>query len=216
MLQDIIASIQPNITALPFIDKYGGLVRTARRVIDASKDPSMSKMVRQAFPVSCDVTGEACWESGRYLDLVPNSKYKSLVYFEEIQPLSANGLANKFPKDIRLKFTAVVRLVAWFNMPELGQENCSISGAAFGSFYTLFEKLNKTRLNLPFVAHSEFVFRSQANKNENIFSKYTYDENSNLLFYPYDTLGMDYVINLYIDPKCLPKLEALDPVECSY
>lgn len=214
MLNEIIQAISPKIVELPFVDRYGGLVRTARRTIDASKDPSVNKFVRQSFPVACDVSGEECWESGRYLDLVPNSQYKSLVYFEEIQPLTANGMANKFPKDIRLKFSAVVRLVGWFNIPGIGQESCSVSSAAFGSFYKVFDRLNRARIDLPFIANAEFLFRSQVNKNENIFSRYTYDENSNLLFYPYDTIGMDYVINLHIDPKCLPELAILEPLPC--
>lgn len=73
MNQAIATIIKDQIDGLSFIDKIAGLVSTTYMTIDG---------VQKAFPVACCVTADDC-KAGAYNDLTPDSKYKTVIYFED-------------------------------------------------------------------------------------------------------------------------------------
>src|SRR5689334_9452165 len=84
MINDIGQILKSYIEPLGFIDKLGGVVR----VVTKSDTGDDGRVVRKSFPVDCGVSNEDCL-SGRYTDLMPNSKYLGVAYFEDhgIRPI---------------------------------------------------------------------------------------------------------------------------------
>ena len=73
MNQGIANIIKGYIEYLSFVDKIAGLVSTQYMTIDG---------VQKSYPVACCVTADDCKE-GAYNDLTPDSRYKTVIYFED-------------------------------------------------------------------------------------------------------------------------------------
>jgi hypothetical protein len=80
--------LSPEISSLPYVDRYGGLVQTMHLIVDNGTDNGVPKR----YPVACDVTSRDCTNTGIYQDLIPNDSRKSVVYWEEITPLRNKGV----------------------------------------------------------------------------------------------------------------------------
>ncbi len=211
MLNEIIKTISPRIQALPFVERYGGLVRTAQRVVNMGT-PDEPRNVRQSFPVSCSVSHRDCWEQGRFTDLVPNDAHKSIFYFEEITPLTFTGMSKDLGKRDVQVWEGRVRLIGWLNLPALGIDSCQASAGAVGSVIKAIGRGRST--SLPWNATIEFNAVQQQMKSEALFNRYSYSDKAYLFFWPYDCFGLDVQVKMYIQPKCLPDLEIGDPIPC--
>ena len=85
MLKLAIDCINPTVIALNFIERYGGLVYTAVKKEEVTGDLGIPVFKEERFPVACGVTGRECWEHGKYQWLVPNFRYKSVAWWEELE-----------------------------------------------------------------------------------------------------------------------------------
>lgn len=169
---------------LTWIDKISGLVQTVVVLVPNGKDSSVQK----SYPVSCDITADAC-KKGAYQDLCPDSKKKSVLYFEDkgIQEIERYG--NK------IKFKAIIRLVAWLNLC-LISDTCGSSG---DYVIDVIKALPKTPFSTPDFTGISIVLISQAERDVSIFSKYTYSETAvQYLLYPYDFFALDISIEFTI------------------
>jgi hypothetical protein len=184
MNQAIANIIKSHIEGLDFVDKIAGLTRVLTFDI---KGPDNTP-VQKSFPVACCVTAEDCKE-GAYNELMPNSEYKTVIYFEDkgIQFNRHEG---------RYKFyTSNVRLVCWINAAKILGDDCKEGTACTLASHLIVEIIRA----LPgFPAHhnpfnsvySEVV--NQEVSSPSIFSDYTYDEKHiQYLMYPYDYFALD-------------------------
>src|SRR5688572_11995058 len=127
MINDIGQILKSRLAPLAFIDKLGGVVR----VVTKNETDSNGRVVRKSFPVDCDVTNDDCL-AGKYTDLVPNSKYLSVAYFEDqgIRPVT---------QDVKdFTFVASLKLICWLNLKKLGKSNCSNSALAYHNILKVF------------------------------------------------------------------------------
>jgi hypothetical protein len=190
--------LSPEIEALPYVDRYGGLVQTMHMVVDNGTENG----VKKRYPVACDVTSRDCTNTGIYQDLIPNDSRKSVVYWEEITPLRNKGTTrtNDF---YTKKFVGTARLVFWANLSQLGIDNCNDLFFAIPQLEKIITKKGKILVG----DYEGFQFWIQslgeAPKNiETIFGKYDYPKTVQYYLYPNDYFAIDVQFELH---QCLQK-----------
>lgn len=205
MINDIGQILKSRLTTLQFIDKLGGVVR----VVTKNETDSNGRVVRKSFPVDCDVTNDDCL-AGKYVDLVPNSKYLSVAYFEDqgIRPVT---------QDVKdFTFVASLKLICWLNLKKLGKSNCSNSALAYLNILKVFPTsyFNQTINNVPY---SRIIIKpdGQDIKSPQIFSQYTYEEEkTQYLMYPFDYFSMNIDVQFTIAAACVPDWTNGEEVVC--
>jgi hypothetical protein len=183
--------LKSHIEDLTWIDKIAGLVQTV-----SMREKIGESVVFKSYPVSCDIDYDSCTK-GRYQDLTPNSKKKSVLYFEDM------GVSFIARKGNTMVFQSSLRLVCWLNLKLIDSatcdsevEHCSVSG----------DYVIEILKALPDVPFSETGFVSinisgisEVVRSVDIFSKYTYNEQSTqFLLWPFDYFGLDLEITFTV------------------
>lgn len=189
MIEPIIARLSENLKALPFIERHGGLVRTARRVNYIDGLP-----FEEVFPVAMDVEGN-CFENGKYLDLAPNSALKSVSYFEQ------RGQVDVDETDQFYVFNAPVSFVCWMNMKKIGSQ--TQIGYVFEGM--ALDVLNQD-ININKYHGIQIYIEGLHPKNEGIFQKYNYSDRLDLFLYPYDFFSINFTIKWKMTKGCFEGL----------
>lgn len=177
MNQTIANIIKAYIECLDFVDKIAGLVQTVFLNIT---DESGVK-VQKSFPVSCTTTVDDC-KNGLYNDLTPDSKYKTVIYFED------GGVTFNRREGNFICYTSRLKLVCWINVGK--NEACPdgvpcTQGAEF--IKQIICQLPEHPVNISPFARVYPVVVSEDIRSNSIFSKYTYNEKqSQYLMYPFD------------------------------
>jgi hypothetical protein len=192
MNQAIAHIIKSEIEGLDFVDKIAGLV--APLTFDIAIGDG--KSVEKTFPIACCVSPEDCKE-GAYNDLMPNSQYKTVIYFED------KGVTFVKSESHWKYYTSNLRLVCWINIEKLTNSGYCKSEVpctyAAHIITEIIRSMPEFPLNItPFHQfYSEIV--SQDVRNPSIFSAYTYDEkHSQYLMAPYDYFALDITTNFAI------------------
>jgi len=189
--------LTPRITALDWVDRYGGIVKTVNLEITGKNGLEVRR-----YPVACDVTERDCSNDAIQQDLVPNDNYKSVVYWEEVTPMANSGFTGT--KDFYTKkFKGVARIVVWLNLAKLGIDNCK---DGFLTIPSLEEALTIKGKNLP-TPYDGFQFWVQPLKMvkqdiNTVFGKYDYNKLKNFYLYPYDFYAIDVAFEMN---QCLAK-----------
>jgi len=76
---------------LPWIDKLAGMTQVAK--IQQTSD---NRKVEKRFPISCAMEYDDACKDGCYDELAPNSKYQSVVYFEDGSFHSVNAVVRGY------------------------------------------------------------------------------------------------------------------------
>lgn len=182
---------------LTWKDKLAGLVQTANIRMKSGEDISP-----KSFPVSCDIDAVTCI-NGAYQDLAPDSKKKSVLYFEDKGVSFVERIGN------RMKFTSSLRLVGWLNLREIQGESCDNSVTGCGTVGDYVIEVIKALPTTPF-STTDFVSIyisniSEAEQSVDIFSKYTYNENAvQYTMFPYQYFALDLTIDFVI-PCVVPQ-----------
>jgi hypothetical protein len=193
MIHDICEILKNKIINEPYVDKIAGLVQVAQDV-QSSKQGSIVKR----FPIACDVTGKDCADATfRLSELVPNSKNKSVIYFEDISGVTFRGQErNEFI------FQARPRLVCWLNQKQLGKNECSITPLVVANIIKALGT-NK-RFNDGLYIKAMIQVAGQVTKTPAIFQRYTYDEKTTqFLMFPFDYFALDIVVEFRINSDCI-------------
>ena len=108
-MNEAVASILKElIMGIPMADRVAGLVRPVNVLVNE---------VQKRYPVAWDVS-ETDIRKGRYIDLCPDSKHKSIMYFEDL------GTQMILRKDNTQYFNSQLRLVGWLNSLKFTQFRC--------------------------------------------------------------------------------------------
>lgn len=183
MNQAIANIIKTHIEDLDFVDKIAGLVSTVN--IDVGPKDNL---VTKSYPVACCVTANDC-KSGAHNDLMPDSKYKTVIYFED------NGVSFVKSESNWKYYTSSVRLVCWINVAKILGDACN-EGTACTLAAHLIAEIIRVLPEFP-EHHDEFDFVysevvGQVIRDNSIFSKYTFDEKHiQYLMYPYDYFALE-------------------------
>lgn len=200
MTADIAAILRSYVDNLSFVDKIGGLVKPLALVRTDGE-----KVVRKTIPIDCNVTHAQCIK-GRYTDLVPDSRYKSVIYFEDAGTSKLNDGRGDF------SFQSNLKLVCWLNLKKLGKDNCSVSALAIASILDVIP--NKYINSSPYT-RILITCTGEDPKTPAIFSKYTYDENAiQYLMYPYDYFSLNFQVKYTIPRGCITGLTPSTEIDC--
>ena len=184
MNQAVSSILKDYIDGLDFVDKISGLVQTVHMNVTDDKGVK----VRKSYPVSCTTTAEDC-KKGLYNDLAPDSKYKTVLYFED-GGVTFNSRQGNF-----VCYTSNLKLVCWINIPKIYGESCP-DGEPCTEAAKIIKKilcaLPAQPVNVsPFVKFSPVIV-SQDIRSNSIFSKYTYNElQTQYPMYPYDYFSLN-------------------------
>lgn len=183
MNQGIANILKGYIEDLTFVDKIAGLVSTQYMTVT---DENGNK-VQKAYPVACCVP-EDC-KQGEYNDLTPDSKYRTVIYFEDGGVSFVRAAGNFRHYQSRL------RLVCWINVARLNADGCYTDIPCTASTNIIIEIIRAIpdfRVNFDPLMQVRFEVTSQVIRSNSIFGAYTYNEKqTQYLMSPYDYFALE-------------------------
>ncbi|HBR22853.1 MAG TPA: hypothetical protein DD713_09975 [Nitrospiraceae bacterium] len=176
--------LKDQISDLTWIDKIAGLVQTLN-----FRQKTGDNITEKSYPISCDISEDACLK-GAYQDLCPNSKKKSILYFED------KGVVLDRMEGNRMYYVSSLRLVCWLNLQLIQDEGCikDVTGCGTSGDYVI-EVIKKFNY-VPFDVGGLYMIMiqppSQVERSVEIFSKYSYNEEAlQYLLFPFDYFSLD-------------------------
>lgn len=196
--------LKSKIEDLGFVDRLAGLVQPVR--VDVKSGDGRSEKV---FPISCDLTHSECIK-GNYEDLAPNSKHKSVIYFED------NGVRYVRTERNNIYYESSLRLVGWLNLARLYEldckyDKCDITACVITNIIQAFH--GTPYHDSPFL-NIYSVIASQEIRDANIFGRYTYNEKvTQYLMAPYDFFALNIQTAFAVPVGCIDDCFVLPNVE---
>ena len=210
MIHAIVAPIKAAIEALDIADKVGGIVMPLTREVEGNSI---------TFPVSCDISGQKCYEDGRYFDLLPSEAYKTVMYFE--QRSGVRFVGPEGPGNNKWVYETNVRLVGWLNAKKLGFTDCSITSRVV---LTVIKALlpeqaeysrNAGRFTVADGNYTNAIVEAevvqQVPRDRNIFSPYTVEAE---LLYPFDYFAIDLKCFFEVGKECFTEVVTGTEINC--
>ena len=148
--------------------------------------------VEQRFPVIYNTTPESITAS-TYQDLTPNSKRKSIIYFD-------NGFSRIISQHGKyFKMEGRLTLVCWFNYekikPDLYQDTYLVA--------EVIKQMPSKVASFGCISKVGVFFEEQGVKDGKIFDKFTYDESMKQYWtYPYDYFTLNYSLIYFMHEDC--------------
>lgn len=223
-VSDLLENIE--IAGEPLVERFGGLVFPINLPESIGQTDSGQPIMRDKIvPVACGVTYEQCMSgSKKYQPIVPNSAFKSILYFEQLGDATVNTGEQQFaPKFGLVVYDIPVRLVFWGNMAKMningtGASECSlVAPVALKIQQTLRPK---KQFEIPDPAYQkasvEFVFQGQEQKDATkIFGRYSYgNELAKFMLFPWDFFSLKYLVRLRINRNCVEDFTFGTPNNC--
>jgi len=218
--------VEPIKTAIATQDLYtGDQARLAGIVIPITKTDADGASI--TFPASCDVDGLACYEEGRYFDLLPNDLYQTVGYFEQRSDVRFAGYLDS--KDKVMIHQVDLRFVSWLNLKKLGYSDCSItSRVVLGVIKALTATKGETsrtagRLSVADAAFSGAIVevdpQRQVLQDVSIFSRYTYRRTGATapipeLLYPWNYFALDLLCTFFVGRECFDAVGLETEIVC--
>lgn len=183
--------------SLAWVDKFAGLSRPVK---------FKNQGTELTLPVACSVTDELACTVDRVNALVPDEKYRSLMFFEgQSMPerISKRGIGNTYKSRLRL--------VVWINCDLLGG-SCNCGDNAYQSIVSAVESRSRyATSNMTGIRHRVL---GGITRGSEVFGKYTFDEiKSQYLNVPFDFFALDIETDFNVMPGCETDL-AQDDVSC--
>lgn len=201
------------IEGMCWVERYGGLAIPVSRPIQIGtmldeNNNEQPVIDIETFPVTYGMSAAECWEKGGYKSLHPDSKYKSLLYFEQLGNMRLEGDTRRGAYPVSSFWTGSIRLVAWLNLQKLTATK-DIKDGASNAVYSLVEALNYKSFSLTQGVYKDsnvtFKNPSMLPKDfETIFGKYSYQIKDPLYFWPHDFFAVDWEVE--VRPGCLEYL----------
>lgn len=230
MIQAILKSIKPTITSMTWVDRYAGLAMPVSRtkVISTGSttggatgsttdDGGYKQEGKETFPIASDVDMKRCWETGDYQDLVPNSKYKSVIYWEDLTGLQEVNRRRISGGRHLVGMQATLRMVCWLNMKKLGYEsNDGTSKFQLDAMKTLMidDIVLDNQTNIKITYAKMRVVEILKRDHQLIFGQYSYGGQSDLFVYPWDFFALNVRLNVVMSNECAERLGAKGAIEC--
>jgi len=199
MINTIVKNIIPYLEALNFSEVVGGIATT----ISQNKPIKDNKIIVKKFPAYYNENKTTC-NASDYIDLVPNSNKRSIIYFEnngiKISPINGNII----------ECVADVRLVCWANLKKI---NDTFINADILKLLVIQAMPSSLSNVLPY-SFIRVQLTGEETKNVSIFSKYTYnEEEKQYLIYPFDYFALNYEISFYVGINCIDPI-LISPAVC--
>lgn len=202
-------TIESKITALNFVERYGG------QAIPITADfPSEEGPNRQTFPVSCNLSSIECFEQDKYKNLLPNQSYKSVCYIEE---LSQSNIDFDGPKSVYWNTILRFRVVCWLNFLKLGFDDCKGTDRfALALIKAVLNQGKQYAIDRDGIKGALKIISAKVVEKDhrNIFGRYSYNAMTHLFFWPYDYFAAEFQAAVTISGGCIDDLELGEEIEC--
>lgn len=201
MNEKVASIIKTQIETLPFVDKIAGLVRPLRMEVKTGDTKAM-----KTYPVATDISSEQCI-SGHYKDLIPDAKYRSIIYFED------NGCTLTYRNGRWVGFESRLLLVGWLNMAKLF--NCQTQTGSAQVILSILSQFPEFTISDDVYREFKIIAVSEQPKTNAIFGKYSYDEIKNqYLMYPYDYFALNIASTFKINLDCITEFQIDQCTKC--
>lgn len=200
MLREIIDVLESEITALEWVEVYGGL---------ATRYPLNVEGSIRYLPIRCGLSMAVCMEQGKYAELHPDSKKKSLLFWE---PLGRLDIQYEGKRTNLVRGSA--RLVVWLNLQALGHaDQCSVAAQAAIELMGIIE--GHRSINSGPLSGSNVTFRpvSLPTREPEIFGRYDFGESTFYTMHPFDYFAIDVDFE---GAFCLSALTLGSEFDCLY
>lgn len=176
-----------------YLDRTSGLVQTFERVIESDGGAAVTKRI----PVSSFATFQECTANPQaQISMVPNSKFKSVLYFED------NGITGPTMVRAGAEYLSRVRLVCWLNTKLIaGQSNMGLTTMIISD---IIKKLSGNPFNSSPFTKIAVKIGSIPPQDKSIFSKYDYSEKeTQYLMAPFEYFALDLNVTYTIPFGCV-------------
>jgi hypothetical protein len=180
----LVQNIKPFLDSVTFIDRVSGLVKTVEKKNADGKR-------KNSFPASHDIELPTPLQPNEYADMSPNSKFKSVTYFEDYgcRILGQHGK--------NWQYESLIRLVSWVNYQKAQLDELSI-------IHELLSALPQGYNNGEGIQKVMILPTKILGQEERLFGRYTFDETTRqFLMLPYLACGIELQIKFEVNPKCL-------------
>ncbi len=203
MLYLLEPSLSPKIQALPFIERWGGIAYPMTN--------NFGTDTIKTFPVSQSLTAAQCFDQGKYANLVPDDRYKSVAYLEGIT--SPSQIAFTDAKKGVVRITQNAKLVVWLNLQKLGIDTTAEIGllalAAVDALQEVYViEYGGVRGRMDVTAANIRLDRNGA------FGGYTYVDKQALFMWPYGFFAVEFTAVINLPRRCLDPIENMTPIQC--
>lgn len=210
MIENILKLYDSAIMDLTWSHRFGGLVRP----VDVELRGEDDRVLRRRFPISCDVTARQCYERERYLDLVPDDKFKSITYWEQV----TDTRIEPHPQ-VRNQwyFSTEVQFVAWLNLPALGFNSCDAVHLFAADAFRAILSEPRTKINDPYkITNVKINPFGQTQHGATVFSGYSYEDKKPLMMYPYGAFAIRFQISWLAGMECFLPVQIGTPIDCEF
>lgn len=163
------------------------------------------------FPVSMSLTASECFDQGKYINLVPDDRYKSVAYFEGLNSPARVTFSRE--KRAMATITQTVRFTAWLNIPKLGWTTMDNVGlAAVGTVAMLEGEYPVTYAGQE--GRMRVADATIYLDRNNAFGGYSYQDKQALFMWPYGFFSVGLTCTILLPLSCLSEIETASPIEC--
>lgn len=196
MNKELSIIILDKIKDAPYLDRVSGMVQVYDKVIEAEEGVTVTKKI--------PITSFACFQdcattSQAQVAMIPDSRYKSLLYFED------GGVSGPVKVNGGMQYQSKLRIVCWLNTKLInGQTNMLMSGQIMTD---IIKKVSGNPFNLtPFTRIAVKVSNIPI-QNADIFSPYDYSEQeTQYLMAPFEYFALDLLVSFVIPFDCMPEI----------
>ncbi len=196
MINAITNTIKERLSDLDWVDRVAGLTVPATKY-------GAEGQAEFVFPISSDADVVDCVRQGKYWELVPNKSYNCCLYIEQQGPVRFDSFEKKY---VWMNYLADLRIVGWVNLSKMGYTDAGKSGLFVVS---IIKALLEDR-GVMDVVDSDYTgaklyieIVGEVEKNQSIFSRYTYSQFSHFLVYPFDYFALDIRVKFLVSTNCV-------------
>lgn len=176
--------LKDRISQFTYVGKLAGMVQTVTKLREG-------KEVK--IPVGVDVDDALGCTDSTLLDMIPDSKYAAMVYFED------RGYQRVQSRTRGISFTGRIRLVCWVNTNRLGGDPHAADKMVQEFIGAIESGIYNSDTLIGILHRVEGV----PQRGSNIFSEYTYPESTRqYLMLPYAAFAFDILTRWRIRPGC--------------
>lgn len=198
MIRDLSNELAQKIVGVPYAEIIGGVASTLEY---GEEEGRASKM-----PYTEDIyTDENC-QVGKSTALIPDSRKKGLIYFEDLGTAYTGRTNNGFT------YRSKLRIVVWYNRASIfGDTNASTTAAIASD---LLKRINAGKIhNLGFFARLSIIPEVFRERDKTIFNSYTYSEKeTQYLMPPFDFFAIDIKATYSLSANCINELTLKEEV----
>lgn len=208
MINEIIQLFEEEVTALSWVQRYGGLAKPVQ-IISQTGTPKTAAVAHYiGTPQKQDQT--SLLQEKRYKFLVPDRNIKSIIYYEQPQP---EVLVDGFGRQNYCRYETTIKLIGWLNLKKIGVEETTIKGKCMQHIISIFNNRFWGDTDSTRNATTKNITPDNAEATLNLFSKYSYADKQFLHFYPYEVFSINIPVRYTIYTNCKSEIN-ISNIDC--